>query len=598
VESLIELLQYLNHRMGPMFLLALVRAVCRFRIAAELFPAVMAWGTALNVAGVFVLSRWGLRVPRLYAALGTAAVAVALNSLNFSSADGFLCQVYGTAALAFGLAFLPRLLAPANWRPGNAAVFGLCFAALVSIYSELSPILALATSAACGWALWRARRCRLGQAARFAGLVLLAVLIFGNIEYVRAARSLPRMMNFHGGYHIPWTNSQYAKFALGFYPHHLFAMTDPVPRYYLVGAVLAGAAFLLGLRRAFRNGRSLPLTVAFLVFAGLVIFHRLGVRDPWTGEVGHTWKLFKLGKWVFTLVAALEIAGLFLALRRFPWPRMAAWLACAALVYTALPMQLSEARHIAAMVGSLVGRDARLHSLGQLVRRIDQGAPARLYYVSEPSGPWPRCFAAYLLSPRPFASGWKGSAWLEHHWLVNDLPEAFEPGTLFFQQGAPPFSEPFERLPFNYSIIDGTRPLIFRMENPNGVEGPPGAAFTWLGTAPMAIFVFSTRDCHAVLSFAASAGPCLPETTRRSLRITDGSGTAHETTIELADGITERFLISLSAGINRLELRCLDRPTAVYPTDPRVLLVRIERGQVDVAEADTPGWNPISPGAE
>ena len=50
------------------------------------------------------------------AAVGTAAVAVAFNSLNFSSADGFLCQVYGTAALAFGLAFLPRLLAPANWR--------------------------------------------------------------------------------------------------------------------------------------------------------------------------------------------------------------------------------------------------------------------------------------------------------------------------------------------------------------------------------------------------------------------------------------------------------------------------------------------------
>jgi hypothetical protein len=406
------------------------------------------------------------------------------------------------------------------------------------------------------------------------------------------------MMSFHGGYHMPWTNSQYAKFALGFYPYHLFAMADPVPRYYLVGPVLAGVAFLLGLQRALRNGRALPLTVAFLVFGGLVVFHRLGVRDPWTGEMGHTWKLFKLGKWVFSLVAALQIAGLFLVLRRFPRPRTAALLVCAALVCTSLPMQLNEARHIGAGVSSLVGRDARLRSLGRLVRRIDQRAAPRLYYVSEPSGPWPRCLAAYLLSPRPFVSGWKGSAWLGHWWLANDLPEAFEPGTLFFQHGAPPFSEPVERLPFNYSIIDGTRPLIFRVESPHGMEGPAGAAATWVGTSPVVIFIFSPRDCHAVVSFATNAGPYLQERTPRSLRVTDGNGTAHDATIEPVEGTTAKFLVSLSRGINRLELQSFEQPTAVQPADPRGMLVRIERGRVDVAEAVSPGSALTSPGAE
>lgn len=598
VHTLIQLLQVLHHRMGPMFLLALVRAALRFRIAGELFPVVMAWGAALNVAGVFVLARWALRVPRFDAAVGTLAVAVALNSLNFSSADGFLCQVYGTAALAFGLALLSRLLAPANWQAGNAAVFGLSVAALVSIYSELSPVLLLAASAACGWVLWRVRRRRLGQAARFAGLVLLAVLLFGNIEYVRAAQSLPRMMSFPGGYHMPWTNSQYAKFALGFYPHHLFAMTDPVPRLYLVGAVLAGTAFLLGLVRAFRNRHALPVAVAFLVFAGLVVFHRLGVRDPWTGAIGHTWKLFKLSKWVFSLVAALEIAGLALVLRRFPWPRVAGWLAAAALVYTAVPMQLDEAHHIASVVRSFVGPDAQLHSLGRLIRRIDAQAPRRLYYVSEPSGPWPRCLAAYLLSPRPFANGWKGSAWMDAEWLRRDLPDAFEPGTLFFQHGAPPFSHPLESLPFGYAIIDGTRPLIFRVANPNGVEGTPGAAFTWLGTAPAAFFVFSPRDCRAVLSFSVSAGPCLPETTRRSLRVTDESGTSRDATVDARNGTIVDVPVSLIRGINRVEVRCLDQPTAVYPTDPRVLLVRVEGGRLEQADAVAAASLPTSPGAK
>jgi hypothetical protein len=580
VHSLIQMLQYLNHRMGPMFLLALIRAALPFRIAAELFPVVMAWGTALNVAGIFVLARWGLGVPRFFAAVGTAAVAGAFTSLNYSSAAGFLCQVYGTAALAFGLGLLSRLLVPANWRPGNAALFGLSCAALLTMYSELAPILALAASAAGSWALWQARRRWLARFARFTGLVLLALLLFGNIEYVRAVRNVLFMMHFPSGYVIPWTNSQFAKFALGFYPHHLFAIADSVPRPYLIGAVLAGTAFLLGLLRAFRYRRALPLVIAFCVFAGLVIVYRLGVRDPWTGALGHTWKLFKLGKWVFTLVAALEVAGLWLVLRRLPSPRMAGLLVGAVLLGTAVPMQLDEARQIAAAVGGMVGPDACVHSLGQLVRRIDERAPRRLYYVSEPTGPWPRCFAAYLLSPRPFASGWKGSAWLEDEWLAHDLPEAFEPGTLFFQHGAPPFSPPLERLPFNYSIVDGTRPLIFRVENSNGVEGPPGAVDTWVGTAPATVFVFSPREGSAVLSFTVSAGPCLPETARRSLRITDGRGAAHDATVEVVGGTTVEFLVSLNRGINRLELRCLDQPTAVCPTDPRVMLVRVEAGHI------------------
>jgi hypothetical protein len=598
VHPYIHRVQELNHRMGPMFLLALVRAVLRFRTAAELFPVVMAWGTALNVAGIFVLARWGLGVPRFAAVVGTAAVAVALNSLNYSAAEGFLCQVYGTAALAFGLAQLARLHAAANWRPGNAALFGLSFATLLSMYSELAPILALAASAAGGWALWRAPRCRLGHFARFAGVVLLAILLFGNIESVRAVRSVCMLISAPAGYPIPWTNNQFARFALGFYPYYLFGTTDPVPGHYLIGAAVAGTAFLLGLLRAFRDRQALPLGVACCVFTGMVIVH-LGMRDPWTGAVGHSWRLFKLGKWVFTLVAALEVAGLWLLLRRCPWPRLAGILVAAALVWAAVPMQLDEARHIAAMVGLRVGGDAGFRGLGQLVRRMDARAPRRLYYVSEPSDSWPRCLAAYLLNPRPFANGWKGSKGFGEEWLVHDLPEAFEPGTLFFQYGAPPFSPPMERLPFNYSIVDRTRPLLFRVENPNGLEGRLGAAFTWVGKDPLVLFVFSPWDGPAVLSFLASAGPCLPETSRRSLRLTDERGTAHDATVEAASGTTVAFPVTLTRGINRLELRCLDQPTTVHPTDPRVLLVRVEFGCVHEAEAvPVAGLSPTSPRAE
>jgi hypothetical protein len=582
-------LQFLNHRMGPMFLLALVRAAVPFRVAAELYPAVMAWGLALNVAGVFVLARWGLRVPRWHAAAGTAALAVALDSLSYSGTHSFFCQVYGTAALAFGLAVLARLRTPANWRPGNAALLGLIIAALFSMYSELSPVLGVAALAVAGCGLWRRWR-RPARLLRFAAVVLLSLAVFANVECLRAVRGVVTMAGLSSpvGYPLRWEMSDYGKFVLGFYPLFFLPPGQPGPPIYLLGTILAGLSCLLGLARACRR-RAVPMLAALLVLGSLAVLYRFAAHDPWSGARGHSWYLFKLGKWSFPLVATFEVAGLSLVLRRLRRGNTLAWLFCAVAVCASLPMQMTYSQLIARTVTAQVGHDARLRSMGRLVRRIDRLAPSRLYYISEPNGPWPRCFAPMLLCPRPFANGWKGSYLGGPDWLRDDVPEAFAPGTLYFQHGWPPFSPPLEYLPFGYSRVDGTKPLLFRCQSPNGLEGPPGEAGTWVGIEPVELFVFSSRPGCGVLSFESRRGPSLPGTARRHVCLTDGTGTAREITVEVKEGARIAIPVALTAGVNRLELRCPDRPTASHPGAPCILLLYLRAARIESFETTHPG---------
>jgi len=566
----------MNHRMGPMFLLALVRAAVPSRLAAELYPAVMAWGAALNMAGVFLMARWGLRVPRFYAAVGALSIAATCNSLTMSAALGFFCQVYGTATLACGLALLSRLLAPSNWRPGPAALLGLAVAAQLSMYSELSPVLVLAALAVGGFALARHRP---GRLAGFAAVVLLAFVAFGNVELVRAAQGVLFMMRVNKvGWHMSWNAVHYARFAVGYFASAgcLQAGKPVLGSVDGLAGLPAGVVCLLGVAWVVRNRRALPLVAAAVVLAGLAVYFRFGAHDPWTGRLGHSWSLFKLAKWSFTVVAPLQVAGATLLARRLPRPRIAAVLVCAAVAAAAVIPHLRAAHGILHIVRRTSGDRSTLPDLRRFCRRIDALAPRRLYLASEPTDSWDRWFPAYLLCTRPFANSWKGSGLFETAGARTDQPDAFEPGTLFLQYAAPPFAEPVERLPFNYSIIDGTRPLIFLVE---GHRPPPRQRDhdIWLGTEPVGLFVLCPHACDALLTVTAAAGPDAAEPAGLSLRVTDAARTTHELTV----GPTATIPVKLAAGVSRLELTCLGCPTADHTTEP-VRLLKITGARIDI----------------
>ncbi len=578
VNSTVLSFQGLSHRMGPMYLLALLRAALPGFVTAELYPVVVGWGLALNGAGVFVLCRWALRLPRFQAVCGTFLVASACNSLCLSATLGFLCQLYGTAALAFGLALLARLQSRVNWRFGAAALAALVFSTQLSVYSELSPVVAVAGLACLGRAAWRARRSgRLLRLVGFVGLAGLALAAVGNYELVRAVRGVLRISQLSGvGWHIAWTPERYAGFVLGFYPFHVFNFKPLGGTAELIAVGVAAVALLAGLVCLVGNRRALPLAAALLVFAALAAYFRFLAVDPWTGEVGHSWNLLKIAKWSFPVVAALEAAGLALLLRWVPGRRVLLAVLCVAAVCVAAPAHHRRASDTLANLRRAAGPHSGLPDLKGLYRKLDELRPRNLYFAHAPTGPWPRSAAAYLLYPRPFVSGWRGSRFFDSPELADDRPEEVGPDTLFFQEGDPPFEEPEERLALNYCLIDGSRPHIIGVVNPNGVERWDGRGATWVGDRECQLFVYAPRAAELTLSFEVRPGPSLPDTQERTLRLTGPDGKAREWTFTaVKDGTVECPPFKVPAGVSRVELVCPDRPARKLGKEGRVLLVGV-----------------------
>jgi hypothetical protein len=168
----------------------------------------------------------------------------------------------------------------------------------------------------------------------------------------------------------------------------------------------------------------------------------------------------------------------------------------------------------------------------------------------------------FLLGPRPFANGWNGSELFESLQTSRDLPEAFEPGTLFLQQGLPPFAQPVERLPFDYSIVDGAHPYLFRLVDPQRGPDPPGEPTTeaCLGSEPAKLFAFSPRTCQVALLLTIVAGQARSEAAPGLLRVADGTRVLQEMNLEGLPTSEITIPIKLTAGINRLELTVVCQP--------------------------------------
>jgi hypothetical protein len=511
----------MHHRMGAVYLLALVRSCVPGARALDVYPAVMAWGTLLNVAGVVLLCRWAFRLPRAAAVATGFIAAIAASSLSFAQHFGFLCQVYGTAALAFALAVLARC----RWRASDAGLFAVASCGLVSLYSELSPVLAVACLAyvvVAGARAWKTGRT--AALTRFAGLTVLAIVVVGNVELVRAFRAVQYMTGLHGvGWHIDYSALRFWAFAVG--ADFLGTVHGPAQ---IVAVVFASLTLLLGLLRM----RQAPVAVTLLTLAGLAVFYTVWARDPWTHLRGHTWNLFKLAQWSFPLVAALQGAGLH---RLLAGRNGLLAVICAICLCASYPAHARMARQTTVFARQSLGSKQVLGDARELRRRLRRLHPGSLCLLGEPEGFHPRSLVPYLVAPRPFVNGWWGSAF----WMAG-MPDRWglvRPDTLYLMHGAPPFEPPLERLPLNFSVVDGSRPLVFRMSTHAGgvrldVFAPcPGLAMLVLAWHPDAgpvglLRVQGPSGCHQQVM--GTTGPThipvsLPGgTTRLVLRRADG----------------------------------------------------------------------------
>lgn len=572
-------LQLMGHRMGPMFLLALVQAVLPRFLGLELFAAVMAWGLVLNAGGIYLLCRWAFRCRRMTALLAAWVAATTANPLAWSASGGFFCQVFGTAFLVAGLALLCRLVAPVRWRFGSAVLVGLIAAGLFSVYSEMVPIFAAASAGVVLMIVVRLRRSPcLRRLPFFVGSVLLTSALLANVELVRAYRALPfmRYRNFGGP---DWSDGERLSFALGARAYGA-PVTGPAQ------AACAGLGLLLlaGAIRAGVTRRAFPVACGLAVF-GLMYVHYHPSR---VGEAAHdgaalvrayqatpgleksaaginacvavlapqprTWFAFKLCKWAFPLVLAVQGAGLDWLLRHRLGRRIGLAVAFVAAPAAAAPARTAEVTAVVATMQATLHTNKPLRSIRKLRRCLAADRRHEAYALVPSGDVWPESLVQYFLYPRPVV---QGPEW----WSATGAgpsqaaPQAVRPGWAFLLMRGPFFDQPAARLPCGMTLADPGRPLIVLARSPHGFEPRPGGdAFFWVGPEAVTLTVWSPAAGRTMLSFRATGDPSSPTTQPCPVLVRAAGDRLHE--LAARAGQTAVVTLELHCGLNVVEITC------------------------------------------
>src|SRR4029453_6627503 len=184
---------------------------------------------------------------------------------------------------------------------------------------------------------------------------------------------------------------------------------------------LYAALVLAGLWHAARRPPTPPLAAAAGLLALAAVYFALAVKDPWSGERGHTWNLFKLAQWglPFAYLLALLPAG-----------RLAPQTASGGAVAAALPALLPasqigvhwpwSSRFGEAMREILPG--ATLEQLPALKQRIQDLPPGTLLVVGRPVNAhrWLGTAVSLLAYPQAIVADWVDGASISNHPIGGD----------------------------------------------------------------------------------------------------------------------------------------------------------------------------------
>jgi hypothetical protein len=512
-------------RLGAMFFLALCQALFARASALEVFPVVMTWGVVLNGATVYSLSRWALRVPRWPALIAPLLLLSVFNPLRYSAYAGFLSQVYGTAVMACGLTMLTRLHASCHRVKAMAVILGLILAAMVSFYSELAPVLFFGVGIHGFWQAvqaWRGGRLR--DWSTVCGVAGASFVILANIEIARACRAVLWQIGVVGaGMNIAWSPLNFWAFALG---THRFYGSSQGP--WILLTILATACLATGLRILWRR-RLIGLSASLILLAALLVYFHWFTVDPWTGELGHSWSQFKLCKWAFPLVLAVEVAGLAQILRHVRWPK---GIVCAGLVMVlALSVQpYLKVAHEADRQRELLNCQRPFTELQELRRHPLATSGKCVRVVHDNDGPlWPHRLIAYFLLSEPCIIPEPGT---------SGAGVGYVSGLNYVMMGEPPFEKPAEKLPCGLSLISGDRPVVFRVVAEE--QNSPGARLSvWSPRAGPALLVL-TMD-----SSKADRGNC-------DLQLNTQGGPPQR--LQAPWGAAQGVAVQLPAGVSRVLL--------------------------------------------
>jgi hypothetical protein len=341
----------------PAFLLAGTQAMARASSPLIVYPALSTFGLVLAVGVILAAGRWMLHWPtRMLGPVGLVVAALP-HPLVWAHHSGFLAQTFGTPALMGILLVLARIRPSRRWRGSEALLLGLLTAWLAGTYLALLPV---AAGAGAWWLLSAVRRARATRrAGRLDGsLGLFAVVVTALVA--SQGVSLTRGLGFLGstvvGYHVDLSAFGFVQLALGALLQTiepLSPVSEALRTAHRWLVPLYAALALIGFGRIVRSPRASGFSASALVLGFAVAYFALLSPDPWTGQRGHTWNIFKLVQWAYPLVLIAELHGLVTLAGRRDAHRFVPWLAIVPLGL--LPLQWGLAGVVGHSLEAFVG---------------------------------------------------------------------------------------------------------------------------------------------------------------------------------------------------------------------------------------------------
>jgi hypothetical protein len=537
-------LHRLYHRMGAQYLLALSKTLLPAYNEFELYPILLSWGLALNLAGIYTLGRWCLRLKRPFALAATFLAAVAINPLHFTASNGFYNQLFGTANLLFALAILARVQQPRAWNTGGACLLGLIISTQMSFYGELTPFVGLAALVCCARAARRARRRGQGRLLLLFGFkTLLTVTFVANYEIFRNLHALAAMVGLQAvGWHHSWSFRNYWTFVMGVRGYDIgeSMMTNGA-------VVLATLCLLQGLGHMVKSPQTMPLAACLSLFGCLTVFYAGFARDPWTHLRGHTWNLVKLCMWMYPFTLGVQLAGAQRLWPHVPWRRPLVTLLALGCFAKAVHGRVGMARQTV----NTVQRELRAENAFVAVRQLRQQVakfPDTPICILNRSGFMPLMFLLDILYPHVFVNDKHPSP------LETDVPGPVPPDTLCLLQAPPPFGNHGEPWPMGVTRLLPDGLYILQFDSPDGFE-PGGGGIGHVGTAGAEMILWAPRPGTAILSFDVQSN------SPRSERVEVTSGGRTVATLGVHGPTPARIELELQAGGNMVKLKCLAENT-------------------------------------
>lgn len=394
-----EAISYQQHglRMGANFLLALTTSWLPSLRSVNVYPAVLAWGLALNVFGLFLYMRWVLKSTYSISILPLFFVALTPNPVQSSAAWGFFPQTLGTAFLLFSMAILSKVLSNVHFSIKTALWLGISWAAMVSVYSELFPILGLISMFSI---LLNVRRfTKRGKLQCLFKTILVALgsgLFCANYEWLRIISAIQLQMQNVVGWPIRLDFFELWSDAIGAKPVILKWNIG-----FLIIATGLSLLWLAGMLVIIKKKQIIPLSI--LIVWLVMIFYFWLTKDVNPSRT--TWSIYKITQW--SSLSLLAVA--FFSLRSFKLVHTKLLSTVIALVCIAgfLPLVSIFNFHGEAM-REVTGTDNPIEDYFQLARVIKAYKKTNVYQVSTASQ-WPRILPSYFLMDQAFLLGsWDG----------------------------------------------------------------------------------------------------------------------------------------------------------------------------------------------